>query len=94
MATKESILPTPIIHLNGSGQRSLVEQAAEVHSALEDALKLMAMARPHGRDYYTSPDPDAFTKARDAHNAAYEAVSKISEEYINYALAIQFAGRK
>ena len=82
-------LPTPIVHLNGTGAKDLIGQATDVHCALKQAQDLMRKARPHGRDYYTSPDPDAFNTAREAHDKLYSAIDKISMDYLALALAIQ-----
>jgi hypothetical protein len=44
----------PTIHLNGTSPEELQEQLITVADHLMLALKALAEARPHGRDYYTS----------------------------------------
>jgi hypothetical protein len=87
------MLPTPIVHNNGTGAQSLVEQSRTVYQLLQQAMDAMAKARPHGRDYYTSEDPDAFVKARAAHDVQMVIVHNVAERYCDYALAIQKAAK-
>ena len=85
-------LPTPSIHLNGTGARGLREQAKEVYSALDTALRAMKQAMPHGRDYYPQGD-SALTAARDAHTEMIIMVTRIQDEYLSLAVAVADAER-
>jgi hypothetical protein len=80
-------LPTPTIHLNGTGARDLRAQAKEVYRGLNDALQAMRQAMPHGRDYYPQGDA-ALTKARDAHTEMIIMVTRIQDEYLSLAVKI------
>ena len=70
----------PTLHLNGSGLDNLLEQRRDVLHALRDLQDALAHARPHGRDYYVNPDPDALNKARAVHEARTAQVQDMVDE--------------
>lgn len=42
----------PIIHLNGTSKKDLVDQYENAIQALEEALQVVLKSAPNGRDYY------------------------------------------
>lgn len=71
-------MPTPTLHLNGSGRRALVGHHKDVLEALRDVQRALARATPHGRDYYPQ-GRDAYERARDVHAERIQAVEKIRQ---------------
>ena len=63
----------PTVHMNGSGERNLRDQWAEAYGALGDAVKALARATPHGRDYYVQ-DGDALKQAQAEHRERMDAL--------------------
>ena len=55
---------TPRVNLNGSGVRTLLDDAQKIWSALDDSIKAMRQAYPHGRDWQTEADDSVYRKAR------------------------------
>lgn len=58
----------PTIHLNGTSAQSLASQYSEARVACEQALAVLQLASPHGRDYYVQGD-HALDTAIAEHNA-------------------------
>jgi hypothetical protein len=72
----------PIVHLNGSGERHLLENYSNAIIALRDAQKAMAESYPHMRDYYILKDgAERFHRADDAHMARLRKVEEIIAEF-------------
>lgn len=53
----------PTIHLNGTSAEELIDQLSCAWLALDDAIKAMRGAAPHGRDYYVQAN-DGMTIAQ------------------------------
>lgn len=72
-------LTVPTVHLNGTGQKGLLEQLETAISAVDAATDAVAQAAPHGRDYYVQ-GPDAYSKARAEHDARLAKLQNVSYE--------------
>ena len=59
-------LTKPTIHLNGTSREALLEQYRDACDAVRTAMKAVADASPHGRDYYPQ-GKEAINKAIDEH---------------------------
>lgn len=46
----------PVLHLNGSGLKNLVEPMNEAISKINEAVAILRENYPHMRDYYVLPD--------------------------------------
>lgn len=77
----------PTLHLNGSSAEDLLEQLRDATAALDSALGKLALASPHGRDYYVQSD-DAFSRALNEHTARVEALTKVRGEVATIARAV------
>jgi hypothetical protein len=58
----------PTIHLNGTPQKKLFEDACEAMGKIRTAIDALHAMRPHGRDYYPQSD-DALTDALHEHES-------------------------
>src|SRR5215204_3822709 len=52
----------PLIHLNGSGRKALLDEYEATYRALSAAYDVLCDAAPNGRDYYPI-GPDALSRA-------------------------------
>lgn len=77
----------PSVHLNGTSKDALREQAVEACEALEAALKKMAEAAPHGRDYYPQGEV-LVVQAQVEHRFRMQAVEQVASEYRALAFAV------
>lgn len=57
----------PTINLNGTSADALIEQYAKAATAVADAIKAVAEAWPHGRDFQTMK-PCAHRRATEQHD--------------------------
>lgn len=69
----------PIVHLNGTGARSLTEDYLQAANAIGDAIEKVQAAGPNMRDYYCSPDPLAFEKASQEHWARIQKLVEVKD---------------
>ena len=72
-------LALPTIHMNGTSKEALVEQLCEAGSAVNTAIRALALATPNARDYYPQ-GPDTFKRALAQHVARMEALSGVVSE--------------
>jgi hypothetical protein len=70
----------PIVHLYGTSGEDLMQQLHTAIDAAEALLTALAAARPHGRDYYTSPDQGAHGRAVEQATAREAKVSEVMSE--------------
>ena len=66
----------PTIHTNGSSKDDLIAALEKANLALHDACNALGEAAPNARDYYPQ-GPDAYGKARDAHQADLTALHNV-----------------
>ena len=69
----------PRVHWNGTSRDELLKQLADARQAIDEALNKMALATPHGRDYYVISD-QAITEARQDHLARISKLSEVLDE--------------
>lgn len=69
----------PLLHLNGSAAKVLLEQQQDIYDAALKLESALAQATPHDRDYYLI-DSGAGAAARKEHLARIVAVRKILED--------------
>lgn len=69
----------PTIHLNGTSRDELQRQLREAHEAIEAALKAMANATPHGRDYYVQSN-NAINVAMTEHQYRMKRLEDVKDE--------------
>lgn len=79
----------PIIHLNGTSGEELLNQAENAERALREAYDAICKAAPHARDYYVNQDPDAFRKARKAHDGHVDQLNDLITYYSTLAVFLQ-----
>ena len=79
-------LVPPQINLNGTSREALVEQQADVVTALGALLKAMSDAFPNGRDYQLRPAE--YAPAREAWEERMQAVATMHREIEAHAIAI------
>lgn len=77
MTTTKLTLPT--VHLNGSGQSSLLRQYNETYLAVYAAVVSLRKLDIHDRDYYPQ-GPDAGPKARAENQARIDKLLGVLEE--------------
>ena len=51
-------LPTPIIHLNGTGRESLTKEYRELLDAIKEVELRLSRATLHRRDFYVAEDAE------------------------------------
>ena len=76
----EKTITKPIIHINGTSATMLTEGYLAAHRAVEGAFDTVSGIEFNARDYYVSPDPDAWKKARAEHSARLDKLREVSEE--------------
>ena len=84
---------SPIVNMNGSSQEELLEQVMAAKEAVAIAMKALAEATPHGRDYQTAP-AGAYTVARGQHNVRFGKLVDVYEELQAIAVDIYEQRRK
>jgi len=78
---------SPIVNMNGTSQEVLLEQVMAAKEAVAIAMKALAEATPHGRDYQTAP-AGAYAVARGQHNARMNKLSDVYEDLETIALDV------
>lgn len=78
--TDGAVLLAPLLHLNGSSAKTLLDGYRAAHTALYDALVAMRESAPNARDYYPQGD-DAFNQARREHDARVATVNNVLAQY-------------
>jgi hypothetical protein len=77
-------LPTPIIHLNGTGRENLTKEYEELRQALKQVEKALNHCTLHQRDYYVA-DPQRWEDAkawRDAQWAHFDALMLYTTQHL------------
>jgi len=78
----------PIVHLNGTSREELLRQLIDAGHAINNALDMLRAAAPHQRDYYVSPEPLAYQKARQEHEKRCAALALVQNELQQIAEAL------
>ena len=87
-------LAVPVVHLNGSGERNLINGYSEAISALRDAQKAIAATHPHPRDYYVLKDgAETLQRAEAAHMLRLKKIESVIAEFEELGQAVIEQGR-
>lgn len=78
----------PTIHLNGSDPIKLRDSYLDAAQALVKLANALAVAAPHGRDYYPQ-GPDAFNHAQNEHRGRLAALDRLRIDYLEIIQGIQ-----
>lgn len=78
----------PTVHINGTSKQELIRQWEDVLSNLQQSLKALKDAVPHGRDYYPQGPNVIFEAVREHEDTChYVALSTVHAqrmlEYLN-----------
>lgn len=84
----------PTVHLNGTSKAELVKQLRDAAKAIRAAKDALALAAPHGRDYYVQADPDALGNATRQYEARQAKLTDVHIELIDIATEIQKQGKE
>ena len=80
---------TPIIHINGSGKRALLDQLCTAYRAVDAAMTALRLASPNKRDYY--PETGRLQLAEAQYRTRMEHLATVMDSLIAEAEAIQRA---
>jgi hypothetical protein len=73
-------LRIPTVHINGTSKESLMDQLRNAHTAISDAMDVLAKAAPHARDYYVQQDETATNEATAQHRARLVKLQEVQAE--------------
>jgi hypothetical protein len=82
-----STIIRPIVNINGSSAKDLIEPRMKARDFIRLAIEAMLKVTPNGRDY--PGDNSACVTDRIAHYDRIEALSRIGNELMQEAIAIQ-----
>lgn len=85
-------MKVPTIHLNGTSRERLLEDLNEAYYALGQAMSVLRVVTPNGRDYYPQ-GPQAYDEALDEHLARLGKIEEVRKELETLMEAIDKAGR-
>jgi hypothetical protein len=77
MSDKPEIV-LPIIHMNGTSAKSLIEERNMAYNALQEAYGFLKHMAPNGRDYY--PEPGRMEKATAQHLRRLSVIHDLMNE--------------
>lgn len=80
-------LIVPRVHLNGTSKQALLDQYSNAIVAIQDAGRKLALASPHGRDYYVI-DGNPIGTAMDQHAGRMAKLKEVADELEQIALTI------
>ncbi|HSW45457.1 MAG TPA: hypothetical protein VLM89_07795, partial [Phycisphaerae bacterium] len=87
--TNELILP--VVHMNGTSKKELLEQREAVYRALRNVEKALCQMAPNGRDYYVVPG--SILQAQAQHERRLAAIAGLMDEMTKEADGIYKQGR-
>ena len=70
----------PAIHLNGTDQAQLLDDAGKCYTAIQMAIGTIAQRGPNARDYYIIDD-SAYSVARAEHESRLKRLWELAAEY-------------
>lgn len=79
MGQEAEQLETPILHLNGTGAKQLLDQYRAAAETVGEALHRMQEAAPHPRDYYPKGD-DSWKRAHAQHDTRCKQVRRVYDD--------------
>lgn len=86
-------LTIPTIHLNGTAQADLLQQATDAADALRTAREVLREMTPNGRDYYPQA-AGAYDRAINEHVARMQRLDAVLGEVEALQLAIADGGAR
>ncbi len=89
MNAPKTDLTAPIIHLNGSSGSELLAVHRAASAAVMEAISMLHYTSPHGRDYYVSKDPFAYSKAAAEYNERMHKLHSVVDELNQLGRMIQ-----
>jgi len=79
----------PRININGMTRKQHVANRVAIMESLQAAMKAMAEIRPHGRDYQTCSNADAYNDDLAIYQERFAFLVKLYNEIQNEAISIQ-----
>ena len=83
----------PTVHLNGTGQETLMAELETAVVALSEAIQALRMVTVRDRDYYLQGEL-AYRQARQEMNARLEALMTVRNDLIAMHRGIDAQGRR
>jgi len=80
-------LVLPIVHLNGTSRKELVDLRCEFGRKLRDAVEALTAMSPNGRDYY--PEPGRLEKATAQHKRRLDTLHALYVEIESEVLDLE-----
>lgn len=77
----------PTVHLNGTSRRELIKLQLDAISKLREAIDVLGLAAPNGRDFYVQ-GPDATNRATAEHALRVARVQSVMDELQDIAEAV------
>lgn len=78
--------PQPIIHTNGTGAKTLLEDYRAAFTAIREAIEKFERIEFNARDYYVSREPDAFMRARAARQHVFNQLKEAKVYCLAHAM--------
>lgn len=79
----------PLVHINGSGKKNLIDGYLTASRAVQDAMVKIAEAYPHMRDYYPlDNDKELFKHAQEQHYARIDKLREVATELNALAMGV------
>jgi hypothetical protein len=79
----------PVVHLNGSGKKNLIEGYVQAARAVNDAMQKICNTYPHMRDYYIMDNSDElFKRAQKQHYRRVDRLREVAVELNALALGV------
>jgi len=82
----------PSVNINGTSREALVDARRDAFEAIHAAMNALRETMPHGRDYVGRAHQ--FSVDRAIYIERHAVLSKLSEDLMDEALAIQNAGAR
>lgn len=81
----------PVVNLNGSSRKALIEERVEACATVRAAIKALCVMRPNGRDFQTA-EAGAYEKARRGHELRITALQTIHDDLMKEAEYLYVTG--
>jgi hypothetical protein len=81
----------PIVNLNGTSRKALIDQRTESCATLRAAIKALCEMRPNGRDFQTA-EGGAYEKARQGHEQRIAALQAVHDDLMKEAEYLYVTG--
>jgi hypothetical protein len=81
----------PIINMNGTSRKALIEQRTEACATVRAAIKALCEMRPNGRDFQNA-DVGAYENARQGHELRIAALQAVHDDLMKEAEYLYVTG--